>query len=189
MLVVKDAKEFGLIPYMDLNEQVDSDFARARRRAFLRRMVARLRNVTASNELLSFDEVRSALLANNRIYLGTKVIEVDKIVGTVGRRRDFDRSFQPTRASAEERWKRIDRAFHRTEDLPPVRVYKIGDSYFVLDGNHRVSVARYHGLRTIEAIVTEFLPSWVKEARKEPHSDPLLHRLGGLAKEPEPCCP
>ena len=189
MLVVKDAKEFGLIPYMDLNEQVDSDFARARRRAFLRRMVARLRNVPASNELLSFDEVRSALLANNRIYLGTKVIEVEKIVGTVGRRRDFDRSFLPTRASAEERWKRIDRTFHRIEDLPPVRVYKIGDSYFVLDGNHRVSVARYHGLRTIEAIVTEFLPSWVKEARKEPHSDPLLHRLGGLAKEPEPCCP
>ena len=189
MLVLKDTKEFGLIPYMDLNEQVDSDFTRARRRAFLRQMLARLRNVPASNQLLSFDEVRRRLLANSRVYQGTKVIEVDKIVGTVGRRRDFDRSFQPTRASAEERWKRIDRAFHRTEDLPPVRVYKIGDSYFVLDGNHRVSVARYHSLRTMEAIVTEFFPSRVMEARQEPHSNPILHRLGSLAKEPEPCCP
>jgi hypothetical protein len=178
-----------LIPYMDLNEQVDSDFARARRRAFLRRVVARLRNGPVSDELLSFDEVRRALLANNRIHLGTNIVEVEKIVGTVGRRRDFDRSFLPTRASAEERWKRIDRAFHRTEDLPPVRVYKIGDSYFVLDGNHRVSVARYHGLLTMEAIVTEFFPSRVTEARQEPHSDPIPHRLGGLAKESEPCCP
>jgi hypothetical protein len=130
-----------LIPYMDLNEQVDSDFTRARRRAFLRRMLARLRNGPASNQLLSFDEVRRALLANNRIHLGTKVVEVEKIVGTVGRRRDFDRSFLPTRASADGRWKRIDRAFHRAEDLPPVSLYKIGGSYFVLDGNHRVSVA------------------------------------------------
>ena len=70
---------------MDLNEQVDSDFTRARRRAFLRRVLARLRNGPAFNQLLSFDEVRRALLANNRNHLGTKVVEVEKIVGTVGR--------------------------------------------------------------------------------------------------------
>jgi hypothetical protein len=55
-----------------------------------------------------------------------------------------------------ERWKRIDRAFHRGEELPPVSLYKIGDSYFVADGNHRVSVARYHGVEWIDAEVTEF---------------------------------
>jgi hypothetical protein len=174
---------------MDLNEQVDSDFTRARRRAFLRRVVTRLRNGPASNQLLSFDEVRRALLANNRNHLGTKVIEVEKIVGTVGRRKDFDCSFLPTRASAEERWKRIDGAFHRAEDLPPVELYKIGDSYFVVDGNHRISVARYHGIQTIEAIVTEFFPARVTETRLEPGPDPILHRLGGLARELEPCCP
>ena len=178
-----------MIPYMDLNEQVDSDFTRARRRAFLRRVVARLRNGPGSNQLHSFEEVRRALLANNRIHLGTKVVEVEKIVGTVGRRRDFDRSFLPARASAEGRWKRIDRAFHRAEDLPPVSLYKIGDSYFVLDGNHRVSVARYHGIQTIEAIVTEFFPTRATGARQEPRPEPILHRLGGLAREHEPCCP
>ena len=178
-----------MIPYMDLNEQVESDFTRARRRAFLRRVVTRLRNGPAFNQLLSFDEVRRALLANNRNHLGTKVVEVEKIVGTVGRRRDFDRSFLPNRASVQERWKRIDRAFHRAEDLPPVELYKIGDTYFVLDGNHRVSVARYHGIQMIEATVTEFFPARVTETRQEPGPEPILHRLGGLAREPEPCCP
>jgi len=74
----------------------------------------------------------------------------------VGRRRDFDRCFRPLRANAGDRWKRVDLAFYRGVDLPPVSLYKVGDAYFVLDGNHRVSVARYHGLRTVEADVTEF---------------------------------
>ena len=165
-----------MIPYMDLNEQVDSDFSRARRRALLRRVLARFRNNPASNRLLSFDDVRRALWADNRRYLGTKVVEVDKIVGSVGRRRDFDRSFLPARASMAERWKRIDRAVHRGEDLPSVELYKIGDAYFVVDGHHRVSVARYHGVPTLEAVVTEFRPKLpaapVPEAGREVRTCP-----------------
>jgi hypothetical protein len=64
----------------------------------------------------------------------------------------------PTKSSLAERWKRVDRAFHCGLDLPAVRLYKMGDSYFVEDGNHRVSVARYQGVETIEADVTEFFP-------------------------------
>jgi hypothetical protein len=56
------------------------------------------------------------------------------------------------------KWKRIDRAFQRGEDLPPVELYEIGDAYFVLDGHHRVSVARYHDVPTLEAAVAEFYP-------------------------------
>jgi hypothetical protein len=41
------------------------------------------------------------------------------------------------------------------EGYPPIEVYKVGDVYFVRDGNHRVSVARANGLTTIEAYVTE----------------------------------
>ena len=62
----------------------------------------------------------------------------------------------PTKASSEERWKRVDRAFHRGEELPPVTLYKVGSFYFVLDGHHRVSVASYHGVEWIDAYVTEF---------------------------------
>jgi hypothetical protein len=147
-----------MIPYMNLNEQVDADFTRARRRARLRAVMARIRREQAANRLLSFDEVRRELVANNRLYRGTRVVEVEEIVGSVGRWDEFDRSFLPARASVGHKWKRIDRAFHRAQDLPPVELYKIGDAYFVVDGHHRVSVARYHGVPTVEATVAEFHP-------------------------------
>ena len=147
-----------MIPYMDLNEQVDADFTRARHRARLRAVIARIRREHAPNRLLSFDDVRREHAANNRLYRGTRVVEMEEIVGSVGRWRDFDRSFLPARASIAERWKRIDRAFQRGEDLPPVELYKIRDSYFVMDGHHRVSVARFHDVPTVEATVAEFYP-------------------------------
>jgi hypothetical protein len=165
-----------MIPYMDLNEQmnlnerVDGDFSRARRRALLRRVLAGLRRKPAANRLLSSEDVRRALWANNRTYLGRTVVEVEKIVGSVGRWSDFDPSFLPARASVGERWKRIDRAFHRGEDLPPVELYKIGDAYFVVDGNHRVSVARYHGAQRIDARVTELGGPVSEKARLRPES-------------------
>jgi hypothetical protein len=148
-----------MIPYMNLNEQVDADFTRARRRAYLRALVARIRGQHTSNRLLSFEEVRRELsVANKRLHRETRVVEVDQIVGSVGRWGDFDRTFLPARTSVGQRWKRIDRAFHRGEDLPPVELYEIGDSYFVSDGHHRVSVARFHGVSTVEAAVAEFRP-------------------------------
>src|SRR5918998_1141016 len=147
-----------MIPYVNLNEQVDADFTRARRRARLRAMVARIRREHASNRLLSFDDVRRELAAKNRLQRGTRVVEVDQIVGSVGRWDEFDRSFLPARASVGHKWKRIDRAFQRGEDMPPVKLYKIGDAYFVVDGHHRVSVARYHDVPTVEAAVVEFHP-------------------------------
>jgi hypothetical protein len=148
-----------MIPYMNLNEQVDADFTRARRRARLRAIVARIRREHVSNKLLSFEDLRRALVANNRLQRGTRVVEVDEIIGSVGRWKDFDRSFLPARASVGHRWKRIDRAFQRGENLPPVELYEIGDAYFVMDGHHRVSVARYHDVPTVEAAVVEFHPT------------------------------
>ena len=146
-----------MIPYMNLNEQVDADFTRARRRARLRAAVARIRREHAPNRLLSFDDLRRVrLVAGNRLHRGTRVVGVDQIVGSVGRWRDFDRSFLPARASIAQRWKRIDRAFQRGEDLPPVELYKLEEAYFVVDGHHRVSVARYHDVPTVEATVAAF---------------------------------
>jgi hypothetical protein len=75
----------------------------------------------------------------------------------VGRYRQFDRDFMPKKESLRGKWERVDRAFVRGEELPPVTLYKIGDQYFVEDGNHRVSVARYQGVEMIDAEVTEFL--------------------------------
>ena len=141
-----------------LEEQVDKDFTVARRKALLGRIGARLRRRDAvSNRLLCFEEVRRIpRAAVGRFYRGTTTVRVEQIVGSLGRCSEFDRGFMPAKDSVEERWKRIDRAFHRGEELPPVRLYKVGGCYFVLDGHHRVSVASYHGVEWIDAYVTEF---------------------------------
>jgi hypothetical protein len=140
---------------MDPHEQSDRDFSRARRRAFLRRIGAYLRRDPGSNQLLSFDEVKGALGAISQVYLGLREVPVSKIVGSVGRHRDFDRVFLPSKPDLGTRWRRIDEIMHRDEELPPVNLYKIGDAYFVQDGNHRVSVARQQGVEMIDAEVIE----------------------------------
>src|SRR5215204_5069786 len=158
---------------MDLNEQADRDLGRARRRSWLRRLVSRLQGEPASRRIPpSFDEARRSLRALNRMPRGTRAVDPQKIVGSVGRRRDFDHSFMPLRASAGERWKRVDLAFHRNVDLPPVSLYKLGDAYFVEDGNHRVSVARFHGAEWIDADVTEFRPARAEGRHAEPAPGP-----------------
>jgi hypothetical protein len=141
--------------YINLEEQVDRDFTHARRKAFLRRVTARLQEEIVCARLLSFDEVKGSLGACSQVYLGMRIVPVEKIVGSLNRYRDFDRAFLPTRAGLEERWKRIDRAYHRREELPSVSLYKIGGAYFVVDGNHRVSVARYQGVEMLDAEVIE----------------------------------
>ena len=140
---------------MDLHEQSERDFSRARRKAFLRRIGAYLRRDPASNQLLSFDEVKGALGVVSQNYLGPREVPVAKIIGSVGRHRDFDRTFLPSKPDLSTRWRRIDEIMHRAEELPPVSLYKIGDAYFVQDGNPRVSVARQQGVEMIDAEVVE----------------------------------
>jgi hypothetical protein len=140
---------------MDPHEQSERDFSRARRRAFLRRIGAYLRRDPGSNQLLSFEEVKDALGAVSQVYLGMREVPVEKIVGSVGRHRDFDRAFLPSKPDLGTRWRRIDEIMHSAEELPPVSLYKIGDAYFVQDGNHRVSVARQQGVEMIDAEVIE----------------------------------
>ncbi|MDX1664083.1 MAG: universal stress protein [Candidatus Promineifilaceae bacterium] len=116
-------------------------------------MSAQLRG--RSDRLLSYSEVSDQLHAGEPVDRGLKEIPLDAIVGSVGRYRDFTRRFLPRTASAQSRWSRVRAAFPRVEDIPPILVYQLGDSYFVLDGNHRVSVARVLGATHIPAYVTE----------------------------------
>ena len=109
----------------------------------------------ANTDLVSYDEVAKRLRARQRIETGTQTVPLDQIVGSVGRYRDFTRTFLPRTRVSPERWARIDAIMHSMEGYPPVDLYKIGEVYFVRDGNHRVSVARANGLTFIEAYVTE----------------------------------
>jgi hypothetical protein len=133
------------------------DFSRARRRRALARLSARLRRVDDVNHILPFEEVARALGRMGERRLGLELIELDSIIGTVDRSREFDRDFRPTSPRVRERWQRINLAQRKGEAMPPIDVYRIGELHFVKDGHHRVSVARALGHRDINAYVTEVL--------------------------------
>jgi hypothetical protein len=133
----------------------ESDFMRARRHQVLSGLAARLRNDAEDVvQSMAFDDVVEALGRKAENYVGTKVIPLDAIVGSVDKARDFDRRFRPTSAVSRQRWERLSRASRTGEVIPPIDVYQIGDYYFVRDGHHRVSVARSLKLDVIEARIT-----------------------------------
>ena len=129
------------------------DFQRARLQAFLNLMRQTLAG--RRQRLLAFDEVREKLHLGGPVYRGLQTVPLDRIIGSVDRYRDFDRLFLPTQSHTEDRWRRINRAWYEEVNLPPVLLYKVGEVYFVVDGNHRVSVARDRGQKFIDAEVRE----------------------------------
>lgn len=137
-----------------------ADFARARRRARLSKAVSRLRRQPDDvTQVLPYDEVVAALGETGQRELGLMDVPVDAIVGSVDRTGQFDRAFRPITATTRDRWARINAAQRRGETVPPVRLRKVGGMYFVVDGHHRVSIARNRGNPTIDAYVTETLTS------------------------------
>lgn len=134
-------------------------FQGARMRAFWQEMISHLRG--QSSELLSFEDIRARLRLREESYRGLQDVPLDQIVGSVGRYRDFTANFLPRSAKMQERWSRVYAQASSMTGLPPVELYKIGDTYFVRDGNHRVSVAQQMGSKTIQAHVTE-LPTSIE---------------------------
>jgi len=129
------------------------DFRSARFQAQLSELVGRLTG--RSTELLSYEDVRRKLKARERSSERLQDIPLDAIVGSVGRYKDFTRSFLPRQESSQDRWARVEVAMTGMEGVPPIEVYQVGDAYFVRDGHHRVSVARQLGAHHIQAYVTE----------------------------------
>ena len=138
---------------MSVDHLAQADYQNARRKAFWRRIGSFLTG--RSNDLLPFDEVRQRLHANAQHYGGLQEVPIDQIVGSVGRYRDFDRAYLPREERNRDRWVNIDRTYYQSVTLPPVELYKLGETYFVKDGNHRVSVAREQGQDFIDAYVIE----------------------------------
>lgn len=137
----------------ELTSRVRADFERARIKAFLNRAWSVIsRQPTA---LLSYDEVKEKLRIGGPIYRGVQTIRVDEIVGSLNRYHQFDRTFLPTQNDTSSRWQSVDRAFYQDINLPPILLYKVGQVYFVVDGHHRVSVAREQGQEFIEAEIRE----------------------------------
>jgi hypothetical protein len=137
-------------------QDAQDDFLRARRRRMFAQLSALLRLEPGDVDVvLSFDEVIDALGRVGERDLGATSIAIETIVGTVDRRKEFDREFRPTSSRARARFERIAEAARRGVSLPPIDVYRVGGLHFVRDGHHRVAVARAQGRDTIDAHVVE----------------------------------
>ncbi|WP_376791914.1 transcriptional regulator [Thermoflexus sp.] len=119
----------------------------------LRSLIARLTG--RPNRLLAFDEVKEKLSLRGSVYRGLRRVPLDHIVGSVNRYQDFDRAFLPIRSHMADRWVAVGTILFQEASLPPVRLYQVGEAYFVLDGHHRISAARALGWTEIEAEVIE----------------------------------
>jgi hypothetical protein len=133
-------------------QQAERDGEVARRWAFIHDI---LHLITGEpNELVPFDAVRG-LRPYGEHYRGIQVIPVENIIGSVDRYRDFDQMYFPKTNHLAERWVNVRRLRLEGKELPPISVYQVGETYFVKDGNHRVSVAHMDGQKYIDAEVIE----------------------------------
>lgn len=134
------------------NKPLD-DFHKARRQGFWKRLIRHLFH--QSTDLVDYEALHNHIHVTAQHDRGVQSIPIDRIVGSLGRQNDFDRNFTPASEQNIERWKQVDRALRDGKDLPPIEVFQIGKLYFVIDGNHRVSVSRSQGIEFIDAHVIE----------------------------------
>lgn len=120
---------------------------RARLSGFVSRLTGR------SRRLLSLDSVATDGSAVSRHHAGLRTVPLSRIRGTEGRDDDFDIDFWPIQEHNKQRWLQVAMARQRGQNLPPVELIQVGDTYFVRDGHHRVSVARALGEQSIDAEV------------------------------------
>jgi hypothetical protein len=135
-----------------------TSFDRARRRRAYRR-IGGLLGRHRPTELLPLDEATRRLRPFARRYVGLRPIPVSQIVGTDSRGSDFDRDFLPRRPEIGPRWRGVEEAFPEG-GFPPISVYQLGEAYFIIDGHHRVAIARQRRMETIDAEVTELTARW-----------------------------
>jgi hypothetical protein len=125
------------------------------------RFVSMLKNlkyflIGKNNELLSFEKIKKGLGLYKQSYLGVQAVPVEDIVGSFDRYKDFDKYFLPKKNHLQHRWASIHNLIARDIILPPVKLYKVSEIYFVVDGHHRVSVSKKMGIKFIDAEVIQF---------------------------------
>ncbi|MBK8023826.1 MAG: hypothetical protein IPK19_20930 [Chloroflexi bacterium] len=133
--------------------------------------------------LWNFDQIRQRLHLTSRHPIpGVQQVDVSKIMGSVGRADDFGPTFLPREGHLRDRWSSVYAAAVGTQELPPVELYQVGEVYFVVDGNHRVSIARLLGKASIDAQVT------VWDSPVEMTPEMRLRTLEMLAAQVDECC-
>ena len=129
---------------LDLYAEMESEevWSKTRRSVVVQRVLCAIQDY--SLDLIPFEDGRELLHLYQRICRGLQEVEMDKIRGSVGRYHDFTSGFLPRSESLRHRWKRV-WSVGASKGLLPVELYKVGEAYFINDGNHRVSIARQEG--------------------------------------------
>jgi hypothetical protein len=149
------------------HQDARDDFDRARRRANWAKLAGWLHG-RPSSRLLVLGEVtintgaagsgvrRLEYERVGRLGAGGEVmVPIGQIIGTVEPTRCFDRHFRPTSGVPRTRFERIAAEIRSGRGMDPVELYRCGGQYYVLDGHHRVAVARALGERWVWANITE----------------------------------
>lgn len=102
-------------------------------------------------ELLPLSQLKRRFEGSHR--LGTTTVPLAQIRGSEGKSSDFDRDFRPLKAHIRERWVSLAAAYLMGVVLPPVELIQAGQTYYVRDGHHRISVAKAFGQMDIDAEV------------------------------------
>ena len=116
--------------------------------------------------------------------LGARTVEVARIIGSVGRPAELGADFRPLKQNDDDdnRHKRLLQGIERGASIPPVELYKLGYGYYVLDGHHRVAIAKQQRQLWIDAIVTEYLPLTEPEAQRIFTERQRFERATGLTR-------
>ncbi|MEN8199127.1 MAG: Lrp/AsnC ligand binding domain-containing protein [Thermodesulfobacteriota bacterium] len=107
----------------------------------------------------SFDQIRETEKAYETVKRGVESIPLDKIKGSVGRYSDFDQQFRLNGSGKQDRLQSLTKAMSEGQAIPPISLYQIKDGYYIVDGHHRVTVARNLKQSHIQANILELLPS------------------------------
>jgi len=137
-------------PRVQAAEQFDVLYRQARLRSLWSRLTHQ------SQQLLCLSQIRAQLRGMARRQGCTRRVPLKEIRGSVNRCGDFDAAFRPLHLHIRERWIAIALATQTEVDLPAVELVCVNDTYFVVDGHHRISVAKTKGLVTINAHVIEW---------------------------------
>ncbi|NNC92351.1 MAG: ParB N-terminal domain-containing protein [Acidimicrobiia bacterium] len=128
-------------------------YTRARWQESWKRIAAMVRGQQPQT-LIELDEVQGRLGLFQQSYVGVRPIPVDQIIGSVDKSRDFDKDFRPRTDRTRQRWEQLERTFP-DGDFPAIEVYKVDQTYYVIDGHHRVGISKVRKVEFIDAEITE----------------------------------
>lgn len=103
--------------------------------------------------LIPYDDALAALGKHSVLGDRTGEVPLRLIVGSVARSDDFDGRFRPRLPALRQRRDLVERAEREGTPSSPVRLIRMGELHFVLDGHHRISLAAQRGQQEIRARV------------------------------------